>query len=195
MARQRLSSKFIQFKNIKAKDIYNNFFFEDKLQNEEGVESVYNDAYGEATFNKVKTFKYKAPLKGKTDGYITARITDRDGIDRINFCGIQEVKLNVKRGTKAYYYQIGQALLYAVQYKIGHIVFIIISSVNYVDYFFIDENEIDREELLSILKDYPPSVACKKINIPKLKIYQMDMPTNADITNMLKDIYRHCINI
>lgn len=195
MARQRLSSKFITFNSVKGKMIYEDFFYEGELQNEEGIESAYNNGHSKATNNKVRVLKYKAPKRGKTDGYVKAFITEKDGNEYVNFCGIQEVKLNIKRDSAAYRQQIAQSLLYAGQYKIGEIKFVLLPSVNYIDYFFIDENEINWKELLDLLEDYPPSKACTKVKLPNLKIYRMDMPTEADITNMWKEIYRHCINI
>lgn len=183
----------IQFNNIKGSDIYSDFFYNGNLQNEEGIESVYNNAHAEATSNKVKVFKYKAPKRGRTDGFIKAKTIEKDGREYVNFYGLQEVKLNIKRNTKAYKYQIAQAFLYAVQYITEEIKFIIIPSVNYVDYLFMDENEINKDELVNLLEQYPPSEACKLVNIPELKIYKMDMPKQADITNMWKEIYKHCL--
>lgn len=196
--RQRLSSKFIEFKPLSGEDIYQDFFYDGKLQNEEGIESVYNAAHSEISYSNIKVFKYKAPLKGRTDGYIKCKITESDGVAYVNFCGLQEVKLNIKRGSTAYRNQIAQALLYYCQYKVGEIKVIIINSVNYFDYFFIDENEgiIDKEYLLEAIQQGCPSTMCKKITIPNnLKIYRLDMPTKEDISKSWKHIYKHCLDL
>ena len=57
--RQRLSSKFIEFKPLSGEDIYQDFFYDGKLQNEEGIESVYNAAHSEISYSNIKVFKYK----------------------------------------------------------------------------------------------------------------------------------------
>lgn len=192
--RERLSSKFVTFNKVKGKEVYKDFFENGKLQNEEGVESAYNYAHQKATNSKVKVLKRTAPKRGKTDGYIEAQITIKEE-DVVNFCGLQEVKLNIKRTSVAYKYQIAQALLYAVQYPEDQIKFIVIPSVNYIDYFFMDDIEINKEELLQLLEKEPPSKACKYVNLPKMNIHRMDMPTGAEIDEMWKTIYRHCIEV
>ena len=49
--------------------------------------------------------------------------------------------------------------------------------------------------LISLLREDSPCKAAKKVvlNVGKLKIHTLDMPTEADIENMWKNIYKHCI--
>lgn len=194
MSRKRLSSKFITFNKVKSKEIYKDFFQEDgNLQNEEGIESVINAAIMEASNNKMKVYKYKAPKRGITDGFIIAKI-NRDGKDIVNFYGIHEVKKGIKRGSAAYRQQINQNLLYGVQYN--EVKFGIISADGYFDYFFYDECNFNREEYLKYLEEDYPSKACKKIKkIPEMKIYHTNMPDDTEIHEILKIIYKHCIKL
>lgn len=192
--RQRLSSNFVTFNKVNAKKVYKDFFQPNgTLHNEEGIESVINAAIMEATSNKMKVYKYNAPKRGVTDGYIIANITV-NGEDVENFYGIQEVKKGIKRNSAAYKQQINQNLLYGVQYD--NVRFGLISADGYFDYFFYDECKFNREEYLEYLKDDPPSKACKKIKgIPEMKIYHTDMPENTKIHEVLKTIYKHCIEL
>lgn len=194
--RERLSKKFVTFNKVHGKDFYNDFFDEEgKVKKEETIESIYNIAHMESTSFGVKVTKESGRLKkygGITDGYIKAFI-NHDGKKLINFYGIQECKRNIKRNSKAYDYQINQALLYAVQFE--EVKFIIIPSVNYIDYIFLDEITINKEALLNELQMASPSVACKNFPTPNIKVHQIDMPTQAKIDEMWKSIYKHCIEI
>lgn len=195
MARQRLSRKFITFKKVNSKNIYKDFFQKDgTLQNEEGIESVINAAIMEASNNKMKIYKYKAPKRGTTDGFIIAKI-NINGEDIDNFYGIHEVKKGIKRGSYAYKQQVIQNLMYGVQYtelmKVG-----LISADGYFDYFFYDECNYNKEEYLKLLEEDPPSKACKKVKtFPDMKIYHTNMPDDTKLDEILKHIYKHCIEL
>lgn len=194
MARQRLSKKFITFKKVNSKEIYKDFFTEEgTLQNEEGIESVINAAIMEASNNKMKVYKYKAPKRGITDGFIIAKININNK-DIINFYGIHEVKKGIKRNSANYKQQVIQNLLYGFQYNdmgVG-----IISADGYFDYFFYDECNCDKNEYLKLLEEDPPSKACKKIKqLPDMKIYHTNMPDDTKLDEILKIIYKHCIKL
>lgn len=193
--RQRLSSKFVNWVPVKGKDFYNEFFEGDKVKKEEAIESIYNREHMRATSFSVEVTKESA-IRGTTDGLIKAYINEKDG-RFVNFYGIQECKRNIRRYTRAYDEQIIQGLLYCVQFK--NIKVLLIPSVNYIDFIFMDENEnvINSEYLISLLKEDPPCRAAKKaiFNVGKLKIHTLDMPTEADIEDMWKSIYKHCIEL
>lgn len=192
--RERLSKKFITFNKVNGKDFYNEFFNEDgKVKKEETIESIYNIQHMKSTSFGVEVTKEAGKIRGMTDGYVKCFINHKDS-RIVNFYGIQECKRNIKRGTKAYFQQVKQSLLYAVQFK--DIKFVLLPSVNYIDCIYLDENpSINKEELLSYLKDDCPSIACKNFTISDLKIHQIDMPTQAKIDEMWKNIYKHCIEI
>ena len=56
---------------------------------------------------------------------------------------------------------------------------------------------IDSNYLISLLREDSPCKAAKKVvlNVGKLKIHTLDMPTEADIEDMWKNIYKHCIEL
>lgn len=191
--RQRLSSKFITFNPVKGKDFYDKFFTDGKVKKEEAIESIYNMFHFKATNNKVEIIK-ESGYRGTTDGFITA-YADVAGKEVPVFYGIQECKRDIKRGSAAYYQQIAQALLYAVQFE-EEMKVLLIPSVNYIDYIFMDEISINKEELLDLLKDNSPCKACKYVTgIKDFKVHQVDMPTEAKLDETWKTIYKHCIEI
>lgn len=195
--RERLSSKFVNWVPVKGSDFYEEFFDNNgKVKKEETIESIYNREHMRATSFSVEVTKESGRIRGITDGLIRAYVQEKDG-RFVNFYGIQECKRNIKRGTVAYKEQIAQGLLYTVQFN--GVKVCILPSVNYFDFFFIDENEeaIDRNYLLSLLEEGSPSKAAKKVdmNITKLKIYTLDMPTEVDIELAWKLIYKHCIEL
>lgn len=190
--RQRLSSKFITFTKVTGEEIYPKFFVNGEIEIEAVIEDVYKNAFSKATNHAVEVVKRSAP-RGITDGFITATIT-KQGKEVECFYGIQEVKRKIKRNTAAYYKQIGQGLLYAVQFQ-EDIKVVLFPSENYIDYLYLDENNIDKNELLNLLKNDSPCKACKNVNTCNLKIHQIDMPTQAKIDEMWKNIYKHCIDL
>lgn len=193
--RQRLSSKFVNWVPVKGKDFYNEFFYNGKIKKEETIESIYNREHMRATSFNVEVTKESAS-RGITDGLIKAFVNEKDG-RFVNFYGIQECKRDIRRGTKAYQEQIAQGLLYCVQFN--KVKVLLLPSVNYIDFLFIDENKdaIDSNYLISLLREDSPCKAAKKavLNIGKLKIHTLDMPTEADIEDMWKNIYKHCIEL
>lgn len=193
--RQRLSSKFVTFTKVKGSDFYDDFFESNgKVKKEETIESIYNIQHMKSTSFGVEVTKESGRVRGVTDGYVKAFI-NHNGKRELNFYGIQECKRDINRHTRAYEYQINQSILYAIQFD--EIKFIILPSVNYIDYIFMDEieSDIDKEELLKALKESSPSIACKDISLPYLTIHRIDMPTEAKIDEMWKTIYKHCIEI
>lgn len=192
MARKRLSKKFITFNPIKGSDFYSEFFINGKVKQESAIESIYNIAHMKATSFGVEVVKETAPIRGTTDGLMKVFINTKNGRE-CNFQGLQECKRNIRRGTKAYKEHVGQSLLYAIQFK--HSKFIIIPSVNYIDYIFLDENNINEDDLLRLLESNSPCEACKYVDINNIKIHTIDMPEQADITEMWKIIIKHCIEL
>ena len=191
--RERLSSKFITFNPVKGKDFYDKFFVNGQVKKEEAIESIYNMFHFRATNNKVEIIK-EAATRGTTDGFITAYATIK-GKEIPVFYGIQECKRDIKRGSAAYYQQIAQALLYAVQFK-KDIKVLLIPSVNYIDYIFMDENKIDKSELLNLLKEHSPCKACKYVKgVCNFVVHEVDMPTKAKLDETWKNIYKHCIEV
>lgn len=195
---KRLSKKRIELNEISGQDFIDYFVYDPEYPNEKINESTLEDAY-KALFNKISESimgkKKKAPIRGIPDGEYTVRLLKEEW-NIPNFKFIVETKLKLNFGTKSYNEALKQALLYGIQSDDYKCIFV--ASLDKIIRIYLDENfdliEQYKSMLFNSLKEYAPSEGCKHLNFPieSLKMDIIDIPNPGHITEMIKEMIKHC---